>query len=256
MAYFNKVLVQTGNLIDMKDQIRLVSQSTSDELKGCIKSALNEWSADTHPLPNEDGALLVQGGRAPLLYSSRGISTTVKLFLSGYEAHHVTDAIKTVMRNTGRERVESVIISPPDVSDDAPLRDLIVTWTALEAAVDEGLVKHVGIADVSWSLFKQLYDWARVKPSTIQVNLDECCSVNEDLREFARANDVQMMTHCDDAEMMDEEMVAGVLARVGATDVECAVPWLARHRTIHVCFGVILDKGYTLALDLRENIAC
>jgi len=241
----------------MKDQIRLVSQSSSDELKGCIKSALSEWSADTHPLPDEDGALLVQGGRAPLLYhGSRGISTTVKLFLSGYEAHHVTDAIKTVLRNTGRERLESVILSPPDVSDDAALADIGDAWRALEAAVDEGVVRHCGIADVSGRLFKQLYDWARVKPSTIQVNLNDCCSVDEDLAEFARANDVQMMTHCDDAEMLDEELVSGVLSRVGAASASCRLPWLARHRTIHVCFGVILDRGYTLALDLAENVRC
>ena len=38
----------------------------------------------------------------------------------------------------------------------------------------------------------------QVKPSTIQVNLANCCSVSEELTEFARDHDVQVLTHTDD----------------------------------------------------------
>lgn len=69
----------------------------------------------------------------------------------------------TVIRNIGRECIECVIIAPPDVSDDLTLRNITETWRELETAVDDGLVSHLGIADVSNRLFKELYEWARVR---------------------------------------------------------------------------------------------
>ena len=39
----------------------------------------------------------------------------------------------------------------------------------------------------------------QVKPSTIQVNLSNCCSVSDELTEFASAHDVQVLTHSDDS---------------------------------------------------------
>ncbi|XP_018007404.1 glutamate--cysteine ligase regulatory subunit [Hyalella azteca] len=248
-VYSRRIIVQTGNIIDMEDQIRLVGQSSSEELKGCVKSALNQWEKQ-----EELGdVVVVQGRREPLLHNSaRGISTTAKIFLCDNSGDTVLDAVKTVMKNVDRQCIESVIVAPPDVSDDSPLQDLIPTWRALEGAVHDGIVSHIGIADASYRLFKELYEWAEVKPSTLQINVDDCCTVSEPMTEFARTHDVQILTHSDDHEMLDEDVVSSILGRVGAPHSSCRVRWLARHRTIHTCFGLILDKGYTIALDCDD----
>lgn len=59
-------------------------------------------------------------------------------------------------------RVDLVIVTPPDVSDDATLESLEPLWRALENAVGQGEVLSLGLADVSYQLFRDLYNWAKV----------------------------------------------------------------------------------------------
>ncbi|KAF2354082.1 NADP-dependent oxidoreductase domain [Trinorchestia longiramus] len=231
------------------DSSKLLLEPAILALKGCVKSALNQWTKEEPT----DGVLVVQGPRKPLLYSaSRGISTTAKIFLCDNSGHSVIDAIHTVMKNVQRDCLEFVIVAPPDVSDDSPLQDLMPTWRALESAVQEGIVGHIGIADASYRLFTELYEWAKVKPSTLQINVDDCCTVSEEMTEFARTHDVQVLTHSDDHEMLDEDVVSSILSRVDNPNANYRVQWLARHRTIHTCFGLILDKGYTIVMDCAD----
>lgn len=55
-----------------------------------------------------------------------------------------------------------MIVTPPDVSDDATLESLEPLWVALEDAVGRGEVMSIGLADVSYQLFRDLYTWAKV----------------------------------------------------------------------------------------------
>lgn len=59
-------------------------------------------------------------------------------------------------------RIDLVIVTPPDVSDDATLESLEPLWMALEDAVGRGEVLSLGLADVSYQLFQDLYNWAKV----------------------------------------------------------------------------------------------
>jgi len=67
-----------------------------------------------------------------------------------------------VLKNIQRDCIESVIVSPPDVSDDVCLADIMDTWRMLETAVESGMVARLGIADISNRLFQDLYKWAKV----------------------------------------------------------------------------------------------
>ena len=60
-------------------------------------------------------------------------------------------------------RIDLVIVTPPDVSDDATLESLEPLWRALEDAVGRGEVLSLGLADVSYQLFSDLYNWAKVR---------------------------------------------------------------------------------------------
>ncbi|XP_069989726.1 glutamate--cysteine ligase regulatory subunit [Penaeus vannamei] len=102
----------------------------------------------------------------------------------------------------------------------------------------------------------------QVNPTTVQVNLSSCCVVPQELTTFAQKQYIQVLTHNDPAgkyylcsyhflplaEIVDKEVVSTITSRLGLSGVQCQVEWVARHRTIQQCFGLIQDKGYTLAL--------
>lgn len=54
------------------------------------------------------------------------------------------------------------------IVDDVPVRE---TWEAMEALVDDGLVKHIGISNFPVALIQDLLSYARIKPSVLQVEL-------------------------------------------------------------------------------------
>ncbi|MCL4130322.1 UNVERIFIED_CONTAM: hypothetical protein GTU68_053337, partial [Idotea baltica] len=158
--------------------------------------------------------------------------------------------VKQELKN---ECLHTVIVIPPDVSDDLDLEELKPVWETLQCFVASGDVTTLGIADVNPSLFKELYDWAEVKPSIIQVNLSSCCTVSEELTKFATQSDVQVLTHNDDPEVIDEDVIANILSRVDLTGSECELKWMARHRVIQTCFGLVTNKGYTLAINIGSD---
>ena len=58
--------------------------------------------------------------------------------------------------------IHSLIIAPPDVSDDFTLECLAPIWEVLEEGVETGAIVNIGISDISVELFKELYEWAKV----------------------------------------------------------------------------------------------
>ena len=54
---------------------------------------------------------------------------------------------------------------------DVPLMD---TWAALEACVDEGLIRSIGLSNFNETQIQEIYDNGRIKPAMLQV-LPEYC---------------------------------------------------------------------------------
>ncbi|KAG7172546.1 glutamate--cysteine ligase regulatory subunit-like [Homarus americanus] len=243
-----KVILSTGNILEMEDLIRKAGQTTNEELRGSIKKTLNNWEGRKAEAQNGDVLTIQRSLNNVPPKENSGTKTTVKLFLSNTDSSQVEDAIKTVTTGLDLPHIDSVIVTPPDVSDDATLESLEPMWQALEDAVNRGVVTGIGLADVSTRLFTELYEWAKVKPTTMQVNLSSCCIVPQELSTFAQQHDIQVLTHNDPAEIVDEEVVSTITSCLGLSTGQCQIQWIARHRTIQQCFGLIQDKGYTLAL--------
>ncbi|XP_066946067.1 glutamate--cysteine ligase regulatory subunit [Macrobrachium rosenbergii] len=244
-----KIVLTTNNILEMEELIRKAGQTTTEELRGSIKTTLNNWDGCKDDAENGEVLRIQRSINNQPSEDGSWTKTTVKLFLSNNESSQVEDAIKTVITGLQLPRIDTVIVTPPDVSDDATLQYLEPVWRALEEAVANGTVVDIGLADVSARLFMELYEWAEVKPSTVQVSLSSCCMVPPELNSFAQQHDVQVLTHSDPAEIVDEDIVSTITSRLGLQGGQCQIEWIARHRTIQQCFGLVRDKAYTLALS-------
>lgn len=70
-------------------------------------------------------------------------------------------------------------------------------WLTLEELVLNGKATQIGVADLEESTFRSIYQWAKIKPSIIQINLATCCVVPPTLQTFCKENVVQLLTHSD-----------------------------------------------------------
>ena len=57
---------------------------------------------------------------------------------------------------------------------DVPLMD---TWAALEACVDEGLIRSIGLSNFNETQIQEIYDNGRIKPAMLQVLTERWLSV-------------------------------------------------------------------------------
>lgn len=264
-----RIILNTGNVLELDDVIKKGSNTAADELKSSVKTTLNSWTGSesqqkgdicinrtnnvdivngedkcvgVHQVNNVDGSGGVDG--------KGGLKVTIKLFLSDNTDEFVKAAVETVLRDLSLKCIDSVILVPPDVSDYVDVDMVAPAWKALEEAVREGQILSIGIADIGAKLLEDLYNWAQVKPSAVQVNISSCCIVPQELSAFAQQNDVQVLTHNDPNEIIDEEVVTTISSRLGVTD--CKVDWIVRHRIIQQCFALVHSKGWTVALSCSE----
>lgn len=122
------------------------------------------------------------------------VFVTSKLWNTFHKAEHVAPAFKRSLTDLGLEYMDLYLIHfplslkyvdpevryPPEWTHDptaekpemifepVPLRE---TWQALEQLVDEGLVRHIGVANFPNALLMDLLSYARVKPAVNQVEI-------------------------------------------------------------------------------------
>ncbi|KAJ8928881.1 hypothetical protein NQ314_018487 [Rhamnusium bicolor] len=104
--------------------------------------------------------------------------------------------------------------------------------------VQEAVEKR--IADIEENTFRALFDWAEVKPNIIQINLATCCVVPPTLQTFCKENDVKLLTHSDNSDILPKKSIEDIFGK------PLSLKWALRF-LIHVkCRGVLITKGYLL----------
>lgn len=119
---------------------------------------------------------------------------TSKLWNTYHRKEHVRDACLRTLTDLGVDYLDLYLIHfpialkfvpfekryPPDwiydpdalkpcmEEDNVPFQE---TWRALEDLVEEGLVRNIGVSNVGTSLLRDVLNYAKVKPSVLQVEI-------------------------------------------------------------------------------------
>lgn len=200
------------------------------------------------------------------------ISIGAKLFLNKPSKQAIEEAVNVLMQILKVENVDNLVLAyhpletasktlpeTPDVSstisqidsigwskrNETNLSVLIDLWTVLQAFNDKKHICQLGIADLDVDALKDLHKNARVPPTINQVNLNKCCLVPPELKEFCTEHDIQLLTHNDPEILIsDEDFIIP----------NCTVDWSLRYQ-IHVrCRSVLTAKGYIVqASKMPQN---
>ncbi|XP_066260626.1 glutamate--cysteine ligase regulatory subunit [Euwallacea similis] len=254
----SKTIFSTGNIMSINDITKKPSQSSTQELIDAIKYTLKDYTAKNlnsteqadHfkviSRPEDDVQTKIQENRLEEL------KIGLKLFLTDDNEFPLKEALEIVLHHQLKvSSVADVIVcfkKPLSVERRDNLNVIKNIWKILESYVDNGSVGELGIADIEEATFRELYDWAKVKPVIIQINLATCCVVPPTLQTFCKEKDIKLFTHSDSSDILPDQSIEEIFS------APLDLVWAVRF-TVHIkCRGVLTTKGYCLCLNPKFEI--
>src|SRR3984957_6213008 len=149
------------------------------------------------------------------------------------------------------------------IYDDAAT--LTNTWKALESLVDEGQCKAIGLSNVSLGQLKQVFDIARVKPATIQVESHPYLP-EWDLLDYCKRNGIVMQAfaslgHGIEPKLIEDPVITVIAKRVNKTPAQVLLAWAVQRGTAPLTTATsvrYIEENFnisTLPDDAIEEIA-
>lgn len=207
------------------------------------------------------------------------IFITSKLWNSNHRAEHVKEACELTLRDLGVDYLDLYLIHfpisvkhvAPYTRSDTPRDDkgavlfdpvpLVETWRAMEALVDAGLVRNIGVSNFSSQLILDLLAYARIPPAVNQVERHPYLG-QERLVRFCAAHNIHVTgfsplgspsyvplggvpSHV--VSVTDLDSVKAIAAKHGATPAQVVLKWGISRGTS------IVPKSSSLA-RVKENL--
>lgn len=210
---------------------------------------------------------------------------TVKLFylpgaLVRDRKQHTKDAISLVLKELGVQSIDLLIISFPGLSFDgdcewkADLKnasqgnddDEVETWSVLEELHKQGVVKKLGLAEFGSGKLARFLSRVNIRPQVDQINVKDCCTVPPPLIQFAKKENIELLTHNDCTDILPSGTLrellgqgahgAGVLADakqgIYGLKGDLTSQWVIKYTAVVQDRGVIENKGYFAVAELIE----
>ncbi len=150
--------------------------------------------------------------------------------------------------------------SPADfiALDDCPISE---TWAAMEALVDRGLCRHIGVSNFSAFKLKSLLDGARIKPEMNQIELHPYLQ-QPGMIDFCRKKGIHLTAYAplgsgdrpaglkaaDEPVLLADETIITIAERHNATPAQVLIGWAIHRGTAVIPKSVHPER-------LKENLA-
>lgn len=132
----------------------------------------------------------------------------------------------------------------PKRADDLVPFDLEKTWRSMEALVDDGLVRHIGVSNFSVKKLNELLALARIKPEVNQIERHPYLQRREQVR-FAKDNGIHVTNYCslgsgdrpailraeDEPVLLQDHTILSIAEQVGATPAGVLLKWALQEGT-------------------------
>jgi len=250
------VVLSSGNILHKSVSWKKGNEAASDEvfesLKSCLEgSGQSNQSGDVYEVVGDDG---MNGGDEDV--HREELKVSLKVFLYSLEKSDLVAAVDKGLELAAASIVDTLVIAFFGRSEGSPLTlDIIKsTWLVMEDMVQSGKAKVIGLCDVDTQLFIQLHAWAKVKPGIVQINLASCCVVPPELATYCKAEEVQLLTHSDPINVLNQERLDSLFKMMTSIEklhkegAAWELKWLLRYQVHLKCRGVLATKGYSAAI--------
>jgi diketogulonate reductase-like aldo/keto reductase len=127
---------------------------------------------------------------------------------------------------------------------------LLDTWRALEALVDEGKCKAIGLSDVGLGQAKEIFEESRIKPAVVHVEAHPYHPQWE-LLDYCRENGIALQAfaalgHGSEPKVLDDPVITAIAKRVKKTPAQVVLAWAIQR-------GTALLTTSTTSIWIKEN---
>jgi diketogulonate reductase-like aldo/keto reductase len=173
-----------------------------------------------------------------------------KLWNNNHRPERVKPAFEASLKRLQLDDVDLYLIHTPfafQPGDEQDPRDangnviydpgvtLLDTWTALEALVDEGKCKAIGLSDVSLSQTKEIFEAGRIKPAVVHVEAHPYLP-QWDLLDYCRENGIVLQAfaalgHSSEPRLLEDPVITAIAQRVNKTPAQVLLAWAIQRGT-------------------------
>ena len=198
------------------------------------------------------GSMLNEGDSAASC--SQQSAAVVKVFLYSEDDEALEDAALRCLKHfPGKAQIDTLIVALPPWLERRSAQQLARIWSSVEALAEKQLARDFGISDLNAQELQQLVEGARrVRPSSVQINLEYCCVIPPELSAYAEQQNIRLVTHNDNKDIMPEgvfnqiKQQASGHCKLGDLD-QWKRRYAARYTIINRVKGLVSKRGYILA---------
>ena len=223
---------------------------TISATRGALEAGFRHFDgAERYKNEREVGDAL-QAGLAAQGLTREDIFVTTKLWNTNHRPERVEPAFNASLERLKLNYLDLYLIHTPfafQPGDDQDPRDqngnilydtgvtLLDTWRAMEALVDHGRCRAIGLSDIGLNELVPLYDSARIKPAVVQVESHPYLPETE-LLQFCKEHDTVLLAfaplgHGIKPGPLEDPSVLSIAARVGQTPAQVLLAWAVQRGT-------------------------
>lgn len=169
---------------------------------------------------------------------------TTKLWNNNHRPERVKPALQASLDRLGLDAVDLYLVHTPFAfrpGDDQDPRDphgavvyddgvtLEETWAAMEALVDEGLSRAIGLSDIDAAGARNIVETARIKPAVVEVE-SHPYHPQWELHELCKEHGIVLLAfaslgHALEPRLLDDPLIVSIARRVGKTPAQVLLAW-------------------------------
>jgi diketogulonate reductase-like aldo/keto reductase len=169
---------------------------------------------------------------------------TTKLWNNNHRPERVKPALQASLNRLGLDAVDLYLVHTPFAfqpgDDQDPRRPhgavvyddgvtLQETWTAMEALVDDGLTRAIGLSDIGVEGTRQIVDTGRIKPAVVEVE-SHPYHPQWGLHEYCTTEGIVLLAfaplgHAMEPRLLDDPLIVAMARRLGKTPAQVLLAW-------------------------------
>jgi diketogulonate reductase-like aldo/keto reductase len=169
---------------------------------------------------------------------------TTKLWNNNHRSERVRPALQASLDRLGLDAVDLYLVHTPfafQPGDDQDPRDphgaviyddgvtLEETWSAMEALVDEGLSRAIGLSDIDAEGTRKIVDTARIKPAVVEVE-SHPYHPQWELHELCKTHGIVLLAfaslgHALEPRLLDDALIVSIARRLEKTPAQVLLAW-------------------------------